>query len=271
MRSDSSQTNRTAIFIEFEKNLCIVSVMEKKLLIIQSYRSEANAEEERREYRHVIGTLADIQFISLLDTRLPWSEPEKVVESFDGVIFGGSSDFDFDGGRTAEDPVRTEAQELLNRARPLITHILKNKIPCLGICLGHQMIALTQGGEVENDAAQNKLGTFDVSLTPDGIADSLFGALPHVFLAQYDHKDSVTKIPDSAMLLGKGDCCFASILRYGERCWTMQFHVEFDAKGMYEEYRDFPERFPTDVDLQAIVKPSPDASTIIPRFVGLFK
>ncbi len=239
----------------------------KKILIIQSYKDVANAEEERREYLQVLGSHAEITFASSIDDSLSWNTPAIIVTGYDGIIFGGSSDFDFDGGRVPNDPVLAESRAILERLRPLIAYLLEKDIPCLGICFGHQLIALAQGGSVQDDLTQNKIGTFAVTLTEAGKRDTFFGLLPPTFMAQYDHKDSVVLLPQGAVVLGVGERCRNSVLRYGGRCYTMQFHVEFSDVEMRAEYRSSSERFPSDRPIDEILRPSPEASTILPLFV----
>jgi GMP synthase (glutamine-hydrolysing) len=239
----------------------------KKILIIQSYQDKKNEAGERGDYVRTLGEHAELTFISTLDTSLPWQEPAKIIDGYQGVVFGGSSDFDFDGGRETSDPVLAQSQAILKRVRPLISYILESQFPCMGICYGHQLIGLVQGGEVKNDKAQNKLGSFIVTLTQEGIQDALFGSLPAEFYAQYDHKDSLTALPPSATVLGAGERCRFAVLRYGPACYTIQFHVEFTEKEMHAEYRESSERFPSDISLAELVKPSPEASSLLPLFV----
>ncbi len=239
----------------------------KKILVIQSYRDMESAEGERRDYSRTLAGHAELTFISTLDTQIQWKNPEAVLAGYQGVIFGGSSDFDFDGGREVSDPVLSESHTILERMRPLVAHILQTEFPCMGICYGHQLIGLIQEGVVKNDKAQNKLGTFKVTLTDEGKADALFSMLPVTFMAQYDHKDSLTEMPQGATLLGTGERCYFSILRYGTACYTIQFHVEFTENEMRAEYRSSSERFPVEVPLEQIIQPSPEASQILPLFV----
>jgi GMP synthase-like glutamine amidotransferase len=239
----------------------------KKILVIQSYKDKANEAGEQRDYVRTLGNHAELVFISTLDTSLSWDNPEQILNGYQGVVFGGSSDFDFDGGRDASDPVLAESLVILERVRPIVAYVLQTEFPCMGICYGHQIIGKIQGGTVRNDKNQNKLGTFSVTLTPKGVKDKLFGQMPPVFLAQYDHKDSLTELPESAVLLGSGERCRFSILRYGSSCYTIQFHVEFTENEMRAEYRDSSERFPVGVPVEDMVKPSPEASTLLPLFV----
>lgn len=222
----------------------------KKILIVQSRTSTEWVEREQNNFRRVIGDAAEVEFLSALDERLAWTYPDEFLKGCGGVIFGGSSDFDFHGGRSIKDPARLMSMIILSRTRLIISYALAQKIPVLGVCFGHQIIGQMHGGDVQNDTAQAKIGSYEVTLTEEGKKDALFGELPEKFIAQYWHKDSVTNPPDGATLLATGPSCRFSILRYGEKVYTVQFHPEV-------------ERISTDEN----PKPSPEASQIIPLWI----
>ncbi len=220
----------------------------KKILVVQSRTSEERIAGERDNFRSVLGGHAEVSFLSALDERLAWSTPDEFLGGIDGVIFGGSSDFDFHGGRAEKDPVRLMSLILLSRTRNIISHTLAQNIPLLGVCFGHQLVAQMHGGEVDHDIAQSKFGSYEVSLTEEGVHDPVFKHLPVSFVAQYAHKDSVTTLPEGATLLAASPACSFSALRYAEKAYTVQFHPEV---------KNFP-------DIPMVYKASPEASRIIP-------
>ncbi len=198
----------------------------KKILVVQSRTDSAYIGREQEYFRIAAGTSADVAFLSALDERLAWTNPDEFLEGYRGVIFGGSSDFDFHGGRDEKDPARLMSLIILSRTKNLISHALAEKIPLLGICYGHQLIANMYGGEVRDDKEQSKFGSYEVQLTEEGKHDPVFKDLPESFIAQYAHKDSVTKLPEGAALLASAKGCKFSALRYGPSCYTVQFHPE---------------------------------------------
>lgn len=208
-------------------------------------------EREQKNFLRVIGKAAEAEFLSALDERLAWTYPDEFLKGCDGVIFGGSSEFDFHGGRSEKDPARIMSMIILSRTRLIISYALAQKIPVLGVCFGHQIIGQMHGGDVQNDTVQKKVGSYEVSLTPEGKADPLFGELPEKFIAQYWHKDSVTVPPDGATLLAVGANCQFSALRYGEKVYTVQFHPEVEQIIGDEN-----------------PKPSPEASKIVPLWIA---
>ena len=100
------------------------------------------------------------------------------------------------------------------------------------------------------DETQSKSGSHEVHLTEEGSSDKLFKTLPKSFVAQYWHKDSVTNLPEGAMILATRPSCRFSALRYGDNVYTTQFHPEV-------------ERITSDEN----PKPSPEASRLIPLWI----
>lgn len=199
-----------------------------RILVVQSRITEERVERERNNFRRVVGDAGHTNFVASVDESLAWTSPEEVLAGYDGVIFGGSSDFDFHGGRPDGDPVRLMSALILSRARNIVAHALERDIPVLGVCFGHQIIGEMHGGMIGNDLEQKKMGAYKVSLTEAGKEDILFGALPNTFFAQYAHKDSITALPVGATLLATGENCKYSALRYGARVYTIQFHPEVE-------------------------------------------
>ena len=186
-----------------------------------------------------MGAAGQVDFLSAVDETLAWKTPQEFLKGYDGIIFGGSSDFDFDAGRPERDPARIISSIILSRAKNLIAYALAEDVPLLGICYGHQLIANMYGGQVDNDKEQSKFGSYEVQLTDAGKSDLLFKNMPESFIAQYAHNDSVTKLPQGATLLASAKGCRFSALRYGKAAYTTQFHPEVTRfEDLPVEYRD---------------------------------
>ncbi len=239
----------------------------KKILLIQSRKNPTVIALEEAEYRTALGERAELLCVSSLDITISWNEPEKMLSGIDGVLIGGSGDFDFDGGRADDDEARVISREIVERLRPLVLFILEHDIPLFGVCYGHQIVAEVLGVKVLHDKAQTKIGTFPISLTEEGKRDALFGDMPETFMAQYGHKDSVSALPQGATLLASSVQCNGSALRYGNHVYTVQFHPESTAEGMAQKLSNSPGYLPEGVTAESIIKPSAEASTLIPKFV----
>lgn len=238
----------------------------RNVLLIQSRTNPDRAEQERINFTRAVGKSAKLHCLSALDETLAWKSPERLLKEYDGVIFGGSSDFDFNGGRDENDPLRIISAIILTRVHNLISYAIEKNFPLLGVCFGHQILAQMKGGEIAHDEAQSKFGSFEVVLTPEGMQDPLTSTLPKKFYAQYAHNDSATSLPEGATLLATGARCRFSALRYGKNVYTVQFHPE-------AESGDFAARLiqggylPNNTESESAVCESPEASKIVPLWI----
>jgi GMP synthase-like glutamine amidotransferase len=241
----------------------------KKILLIQSRTTPHRILEEQEAYRRSLSGVAEVEAESALNAAREWEDHSELLKGFDGVMFGGSGDFDFHGGRSEDDAARATSREILERLRPFVASLLESDFPILGVCYGHQILAELYGGGVSNDLEQNKVGTHEVSLTEEGERDPLFKTLPKRFDAQYAHKDSVTSLPAGSTLLATGSSCKFSALRYGPRAYTMQFHPEETKSDMLAGLSNAPGYTPEGVSIESIVRESPEASTLLSRWVEI--
>ena len=238
-----------------------------RILVVQSRLQTEQLERERNNYCRAIGDHAECIFLSALDERLAWSYPDEFLKGQDGVIFGGSSDFDFHGGRTPRDPMRLMASMILSRSKLIITYALAQRIPILVVCFGHQLLGEMHGGCVSHDVEQKKSGTFEVRLAEEGKQDPLLADMPDSFNAQYGHKYSITKHPSGATLLASASSCSFSMLRYGDNVYTVQFHPELRAKDAVVALQANPQYIPHGANPEDLIKDSSEASRLIPLWI----
>jgi GMP synthase-like glutamine amidotransferase len=238
----------------------------KKIILIQSRHTPEAAQRERDNFRKAVGGGVALESLSALDEKLAWTTPDEILNDYDGIIFGGSADFDFHGGRREKDPARIMATIILARTRLFVAYAFAQNLPVLGICFGHQIIAQMHGGEVESDTEQKKVGSHEVSLTQEGKSDPIFTGFPGSFMAQYAHKDSVTALPSGASLLASGRACKFSALRYGGRAYTFQFHPEAH-HAEYTEQMKKSGYLPNDIEPAYIVCETPEATRLVSSWV----
>ncbi|MGM0571050.1 glutamine amidotransferase [Marinobacter sp.] len=147
---------------------------------------------------------------------------------------------------------------------------VRQQVPVLGVCYGHQLLAHALGGRVGFRSRGRESGTFEVSCTREGRQDPLLGQLPPSFPAHLTHAQSVLELPPGAMLLATSDGEPHQAFRIGPHAWGVQFHPEFteavmtaylntQAKGLAEEGQDPGYLLNT-------VRPTPEATSLIARF-----
>ena len=99
------------------------------------------------------------------------------------------------------------------------------KLPILGICFGHQMIANTLGGKVVR-AKKQEFGYTKIKLTRHGIVNPLFKNVTKSFPTFEVHNYVVTKVPFGAKVLARNEHAIQS---YALRNFLgIQFHPEID-------------------------------------------
>jgi GMP synthase (glutamine-hydrolysing) len=101
-------------------------------------------------------------------------------------------------------------------------------LPTLGICLGHQLIAVALGGTVEKNRHGQQLGLLGVGWTEAAGTDELMGPLTTPRRGVQWNDDIVTALPDGATLLAATGRDEIQAARYAPTVWGVQLHPEVD-------------------------------------------
>jgi GMP synthase (glutamine-hydrolysing) len=154
-----------------------------------------------------------------------------------------------------------------------IPSLVKNEIPLLGICYGHQLLARAMGGKVGFHPCGKEIGTVDIRLLPESSADPLLCSLPPQIPAHVTHSQTVLSLPSDAVRLAANSFEPNHAFRLGTCAWGVQFHPEYDAaimKSYISEQADELEATGRDVsDLLRKVKEAPAASGLLRRFAQI--
>ena len=105
--------------------------------------------------------------------------------------------------------------------------------PILGVCGGHQQIALAYGSEVGlmerlepgegYDGAKRERGFFPIDNTGEG----LFAGLPSEITVWHSHCDEVKQLPDGFEKTASNETCeIQAMQQKGRRLYGVQFHPE---------------------------------------------
>ncbi len=158
----------------------------------------------------------------------------------------------------------------------LVHEIIERDRPLFGACWGHQFLVKTTGGTVVEDPEQEEIGTFAVSLTPDGIGDPLFSEFPASFWAQLGHKDSATELGPGWRELGHTRQIAQSGIRLEDKpVYGTQFHSELNEERLRERLLVYLDDYigGDQEEFEKIIRglrPSIDADRMMARFLELY-
>lgn len=112
--------------------------------------------------------------------------------------------------------------------------ILKERVaadkPTLGVCLGSQLMAASQGCRVYKGANGPEKGFLPIQLTEEGKKSPLQHFAPDVTRVLHLHGDTFD-LPKNATLLASTDLYANQAYRIGKNCFATQFHPEFNQSG----------------------------------------
>lgn len=162
----------------------------------------------------------------LLDVRRAYDGdplPERLADHAGLVVLGGAMGANDD----ADAPWLTPTKTLLAEA-------VAHEVPTLGICLGHQLLAVATGGRIDRHGAGRQCGLLPVGWTLEATADELFGPLARA--GGYDQPvavqwnvDVVTALPPLATALAHTDGGAVQAMRVAGSAWGIQSHPEAGA------------------------------------------
>jgi len=144
------------------------------------------------------------------------NETLPAIEECLGVIITGSHTMvtqEFSWSLNIEEFIRT---------------LFANKVPLLGICYGHQLIAKSLGGAVDYHDKGMELGCVEIQSSDCAKNDAIFKYLPTTFKAHVIHSQSVIKLPKHAVILASNEYEDTHAFKLDPCTWGVQFHPEFN-------------------------------------------
>lgn len=141
---------------------------------------------------------------------------DEELPSFEGcralVVMGGSMGVN-----------EVEKYPFLAKEISFIKGIIDAGKPCLGICLGSQLIAGALGARIYPGTVK-EIGWYKIKLTSTGLKDPLFRDFRKTTVFQW-HSDAFD-LPEKAMHLASSEDFPNQAFRYGESTYALQFHPE---------------------------------------------
>ncbi len=233
-----------------------------RLVLLQVRDHHESLMQERRAFvEHCRVDIDRFDFINLVE------HPQITYQDIDGahaVLIGGA------GGYST-----TEEHPFSPWVRDVFARLIDEDRPIFGSCWGHQFMALAAGGEVIVDRDRSEIGSFEITLTPDGMADPLFDGFPSTFFVQLGHKDRVSGLPQGWRELAASARCPHQVIRLEDKpVYGTQFHSELNEQRLHERLQVYMQEYVPDPEeyrrLLTRLRPSLEADRILDRFLSLF-
>jgi len=116
----------------------------------------------------------------------------------------------------------------LPRVRALLRDCAEARVPTLGVCLGHQLIAAALGGRVQPNPNGKQYGLTTIGYTTGATTDPLFGAAASPVRGVHSNNDIVADLPGGAVVVARAPGGEVQAARFGPSVWGVQWHPEVD-------------------------------------------
>ena len=151
----------------------------------------------------------------------------SVTHSYKGQLFPDVSEFDVllsMGG--PQSLIDIEKYPYLLQEVGLIQRAINANKYILGVCLGSQLLGEAYGAKTSKSPMQ-EIGVYPITLTLNGMNDPIFKHFPKEFPAAHWHSDMLG-VPESATIIASSQGCPHQIVRFSNRIYGFQCHLEFN-------------------------------------------
>ncbi len=180
---------------------------------------------------HLVGRWLEEAGCTLSVCRPYAGDALPALTSYDAVLVMGGDMGAYDDDRAPWLPA----------LKALIRDAVSTGTPTLGICLGHQVMAVALGGEVIRNPRGQTVGLQPVGWSSEAADDALFGARGGDEMAIHWNNDIVVGMPDGGAVLARTPGGEVQVARFADSAWGIQSHPEVDSDvvtGWAAEDRD---------------------------------
>ena len=153
--------------------------------------------------------------------------PEFDLDELSGIFVGG-------GPFNASDPAEKKSavqHRVEAEFAALLRRVAGQDFPFLGACYGVGTVGAYLGATIDRTYGE-PISVVPVALTEDGASDPLLAGMPRSFDAFVGHKEAISVLPASAVLLASSPTCPVQMFRVGQNVYATQFHPELDVEGI---------------------------------------
>jgi GMP synthase (glutamine-hydrolysing) len=118
----------------------------------------------------------------------------------------------------------------LTPTKDLVRVAAEAAVPTLGICLGHQLVAVALGGEVGPNPHGQQLGLVPMGWTEAAGLDELMRPLTATRSGVHWNNDIVLRAPDGTVVLATSPRGELQAARFAPGIWGVQLHPEVDER-----------------------------------------
>jgi GMP synthase (glutamine-hydrolysing) len=202
------------------------------------------------EYRHQLTVVAPPD-----GDQLP--QPDEIA----GLIITGSH------------AMVTDRRDWSERVAGWLPDVVRQGVPVLGICYGHQLLAHALGGVVGDNPRGREFGSHRINLLPAAAGDPLLGGFVPALGANLCHTQSVLRLPRGAVRLAWSEQDPHQAFRVGSCAWGVQFHPEFSTTATRAYIRECAGLLAGEGqdpdDLARRVVPTPSGAVLLRRFMEI--